>query len=193
MSSDPKSPGDKPKSNWNEFVKGDEKQLGLSKDVLRKLRQMNPNLQDGSSTEDFLKNVRATVKSEPKPAAAASKPAAQTLVSAPNKPVTPAPAKALPKDLLDALFAQKQSLDEKSQALESELKRLQEEQKALQEEQKALRSQVCEAFIADCLAIDPGLTSPKSQYVLSQEKAFLDSIGFSVARLVEQQRKAKGG
>jgi hypothetical protein len=156
--------------SWNDLAAGDEERLGVSKDVLRKLMQMNPNLRGGKSTEDLMRQVKTTMKDSGKPGAPAGG-AAQKTGTAKG-------------DILDSVLAAKTEFEAASKRYEVEMKRLQEEKTATQ--QKLLLK-----LIDECLATDPGLTSPKSQYVLQQEKAFLDKLGFSMQKLVDRQKQLK--
>jgi len=173
---DPKKP------DWNQFLEGDEKKLGLSKDVVRKLREMNPALKDGSSTEDFLKNVRSQVKSGPGAPALARAPGAASPVGVRTGPQAPIAAPA--GDLLTAIAAIKAAHEQENFKIEEEIKKLQ----ALQ---AGSRGSTLDKLIDAILDIDPGLTSPKSNYVLTQEKKFMDSVGFSMERLVDRQKTRK--
>ncbi len=176
--SDGKKPDDEGIS-WNDLAAEDEQRLGVSKDVLRKLMQMNPNLRGGKTTEDLMRQVKSTMKdSGAKPATAAA-----------NKPQAPSSAiggKAAGGggDILNAVTAARGDFDKETKRFDAELKRLQDERAAFQ--QKLLLR-----LIDECLAVDPGLTSPKSQYVLQQEKAFLDRLGFSMQKLVERQKSKR--
>ncbi len=87
-------------------------------------------------------------------------------------------------DILNAVTAARGDFDKETKRFDAELKRLQDERAAFQ--QKLLLR-----LIDECLAVDPGLTSPKSQYVLQQEKAFLDRLGFSMQKLVERQKSKR--
>ncbi len=159
--------------SWNDLAEGDEQRLGVSKDVLRKLMQMNPNLRGGKSTEDLMRQVKTTMKEAPKEA---PKPAA-----APPPKSAVAPSGGDKGDMLEAVLKSKHDFDAHNKRFEAELKRIQDERAAYH--QKAL-NQLLDA----CLVIDPGLTSPKTQYVLQQEKAFLDKLGFSMQKLIERQK-----
>jgi hypothetical protein len=164
--------------DWNELASEDEERLGVSKDVLRKLMQMNPKLRGGASTEDLMRQVKTTMKgAEPTPAQSAQKPA-------PQKSPLSAQSGGQKGDVLDAVLEARTDFDAQMKRFDAELKKLQDERVAYQ--QKLLLK-----LIDECLAIDPGLTSPKSQYVLQQEKAFLDKLGFSMARLIERQKQKK--
>lgn len=168
------------KPDWNQFLEGDEKKLGLSKDVVRKLREMNPALKDGSSTEDFLKNVRSQVKSGPTSPAVARAPGAASPVGVKTGPLTPHAAPTA-GDLLTAVAALKLAHDQENLKLDEEMKRL-------VAQQRANKDTTCAKLLDAVLDIDPGLTSPKSNFVLAQEKKFLDGVGFSMEKLVERQR-----
>ncbi len=159
--------------DWNDLAAEDEQRLGVSKDVLRKLMQMNPNLRGGKTTEDLMRQVKSTINTSPPPAKQGVSPAAKSSVSAPAK-----------GDVLDAVLAARADFEQHMKRFEAEQKRLLDERSAYQ--QKALLK-----LIDECLAVDPGLTSPKSQYVLQQEKAFLDKLGFSMQKLVERQKSRK--
>jgi len=168
---------DSKKPDWNQFLEGDEKKLGLSKDVVRKLREMNPALKDGSSTEDFLKNVRSQVKSGPSSSVARAPGAASPV----GVKTGPGAAAVAPGDLLTAVSALKLAHDQQNLKLDEEMKKL-------VAQQRSNRDLTCERLLDAVLDIDPGLTSPKSNFVLSQEKKFLDSVGFSMEKLVERQK-----
>ena len=65
---------DDKKGGWSKFVEGDEDDLGMSKDMLRKLMAVNPSLRDNRNTDDVLKSVKEQMKSgKPAPAKAAEK------------------------------------------------------------------------------------------------------------------------
>lgn len=162
--------------SWNELAAEDEQRLGVSKDVLRKLMQMNPNLRGGKTTEDLMRQVKSTMKDAPKPVAVQSNTAQK-----PGSAISPGAARS---DILDSVINAKAEFDKEMKRVDAEVKRLTEERVAFQ--QKALMK-----LIDECLAIDPGLTSPKSQYVLQQEKAFLDKLGFSMQKLIERQKQRK--
>lgn len=173
---DPKKP------DWNQFLEGDEKKLGLSKDVVRKLREMNPALKDGSSTEDFLKNVRSQVKMPAGAAPVTRAPGAASPVGIKTGP--PVAAAAHVGDLLTAVATIKTAHEHETAKLDDEIKKL-------QGMQANMRGSTLDKLIDAILDIDPGLTSPKSNYVLGQEKKFMDSVGFSMERLVERQKTRK--
>ena len=163
-------------ATWNELAEGDEQRLGVSKDVLRKLMQINPDLRGGQSTEDLMKQVKTQLKTAPQATAGQQQKEA---------PVATPLAKTQPQgDVYDLVIGAKTEFDREMQRLEFEIKRL-------QEERSAFGSRLCLKLIDQCLSTDPGLTSPKSQFVLQQEKAFLDKLGFSMAKLVERQKSLK--
>ncbi len=161
-------------TDWNEIAAEDEQRLGVSKDVLRKLMQMNPNLRGDRTTDDLLQQVKNM-----KPQTAAPRPVNPS--SAATAAQTPPAGNG---DVLDVVLEARAQLDRETKRIEAELKRLQDERAAFQ--QKLLGK-----LIDRCLAIDPGLTSPKSQYVLQAEKAFLDKLGFSMQKLVDRQKQLK--
>lgn len=165
--------------SWNELAAEDEQRLGVSKDVLRKLMQMNPNLRGGKTTEDLMRQVKSTMNETQKPATLS--PAQK---QPPPKSAIAGNQQKAGGDILDAVSHAKTDFDKEMKRFDAELKKLQEDRAAYQ--QKALLK-----LIDDCLAVDPGLTSPKSQYVLQQEKAFLDKIGFSMQKLVDRQKTKK--
>jgi hypothetical protein len=160
--------------SWNDLVEGDEQRLGVSKDVLRKLMQMNPNLRGGKSTEDLMRQVKSQMKEGPKAADARGE-------SAKSAITTPSSDKG---DVLDAVMRTKSEYDTQMKRFDAELKRI-------QDERTVFLQQALTKLIDQCLAVDPGLTSPKSQYVLQQEKPFLDKLGFSMQKLVERQKKTR--
>ncbi|MCC6808717.1 MAG: hypothetical protein IT381_14930 [Deltaproteobacteria bacterium] len=168
--------------DWNNLAAEDEQRLGVSKDVLRKLMQMNPNLRGGRSTEDLMRQVKTTMKDAP-----SQKPASVGVAS--GKPPPPKSAVQSPQqkgggDILDAVVAARADF-------EHQMKRFDAEQKRIQDERAAYQQKTLLKLIDECLAVDPGLTSPKSQYVLQQEKAFLDKLGFSMQKLVERQKQRR--
>jgi len=158
--------------SWNDLAEGDDQRLGVSKDVLRKLMQMNPNLRGGKSTEDLMRQVKSQINDGPKSVDGTARPTGGSAVSAPKG------------DVLDAVIATKADFD-------TQMKRFDAEQKRIQEERAAYQQKALLALIDNCLAVDPGLTSPKTQYVLQQEKPFLDKLGFSMQKLIERQQKKR--
>jgi hypothetical protein len=89
---------------------------------------------------------------------------------------------AAPRSLTDVVRDLKASLDEQRKAIAVE-------RAALDKRDRELRPVVCEQLIDAVLAIDPNMTSPKTAYLLQQERAFLDAIGFSTQRLVERESR----
>jgi hypothetical protein len=171
------------KKSWNELAEDDDKQLGVSKDVLRKLMQMNPTLRGGQSTEDLMKSVKSTLgqSGSAGQTAAAPKavaPAPKTVTAAPK---TTASAPKAVADVLDVVTNARAEFERETQRFEAELKKL-------KTERDALVSRLCLGVIDQCLAIDPNLLSPKTQLVLKDEKAFLDKIGFTVQKMIERQK-----
>jgi hypothetical protein len=115
----------------------------------------------------------------------------------PAKQGAPAPAaKTDPVTLMQAIAAAKSRISDEQKrisAAQAELsaqrKELDDKLKALEQEQRALATTVCDAFIDQLQAIDPNMTSPKTNVVLKSEAVFLKSIGFSLDRVVERERK----
>ncbi|MCC6806642.1 MAG: hypothetical protein IT381_04405 [Deltaproteobacteria bacterium] len=138
---------------------------GVSKEILRKARQVNPQLaSQGSTTELFTKMKDAQAQGPVDKKAAAAGPA--------------------PTADFDAIFeGAKTSYKENRQRIEGEIARLQKEH--------AQVPQVTLETIMDALiAIDPNMTSPQTQEILKSEAAFLTLIGFSVRKVMDR-KKAK--
>lgn len=57
-------------SKWSEIAKGDEERLGVSRDMLKRLLEVNPSLKNGKNTEDVLKDVKGALKPAQKTAPA---------------------------------------------------------------------------------------------------------------------------
>ena len=175
--------------SWNDFAEGDEERLGISKDVLRKLMQMNPALRGGRSTEDLLRHVKAQMKEgAPRDATGGKAPAQRGGPGATMTGGAPAQRGSAATggtpvrlgDISAAVTAAKLDFEAQQKRLDAELKRIENERAAFQ--QRALA-----ALLDACLEIDPALASPQSQRILQQEKAFLDKLGFSAAKLAERR------
>lgn len=90
------------------------------------------------------------------------------------------------RSLTDVVRDLKASLDEQRKAIATE-------RAALDRKERELRPAICAKMIDALLAIDPNMTSPKTAYLLSQERAFLDAVGFSTQRLVERESQPGAG
>jgi hypothetical protein len=145
-----------------------------TEEMVRKLMQMNPHLRgDGQSTKDVMSVLS---KSQSMGAGqATAKPAPVTPTAAPNLSVELA-------RLREAYQVALHDFDKD----EAALKTLAQD---LEKQKKALGGKACEQVIVALLKLDPNLTQRKHQVMLEKEKAFLDSIGFTPAKLIAAERE----
>ncbi|MCC6808486.1 MAG: hypothetical protein IT381_13760 [Deltaproteobacteria bacterium] len=149
--------GTKPKSDETNEARA--AAIGVDLETMRKLLAVNPALRGaGDSTQDVLQRVRGKASATESKAAAA--PPAQDF------------------------FLATQALE---QRFRGERKRLQQAKLALEAEERALIPATLAAFYDSLLAVDPNLTSPKTQYTLKKMQAFLHELGFSMDGLVAHQ------
>ena len=145
-------------------------QIGANKEMLRKAMALNPALRaEGIDSTMLLDRLQAAKSGKPLPTAA--------------KPAAGAPA-APGRTLTDVVRELKAELDAKSRAIAAE-------RAALDQREKALRPELCTRFIDAVLAVDPNMTSPKTAYLVTHEKAFLDAVGFTPQKLVERESRKK--
>ncbi|MCC6811383.1 MAG: hypothetical protein IT381_28395 [Deltaproteobacteria bacterium] len=139
--------------------------LGMSKDLLRKARAVNPDLAAQGSTTELFDKVQ-TAKSSP---AAAKKPAA---------------AARAPGDFFSTFYDQKERY-------ETTRARLLEEKARVDRELAALAPDTCHAIVELVLASDPSIANPQTQEILQREQAFLAQVGFSHRKVVDRRLQKK--
>jgi hypothetical protein len=147
---------DQKKPSWNDALADDQTDLGMSKNMLRALAQMNPNLKGDKNTEELMSAVQRTLK-QPR----AEAPAAGAKLS--------------------------ETLTQQKNAYAREMKACDEEQAKLDERRARLRTQVLGRVLDKCVQVD--LEQPEAKQALTVEKAFLEAIGFSAAKLSERKKK----
>ena len=138
--------------------------LGANRELVRKVMALNPSLRETSDSSAALDRLQLAKYMAAKTTQAAAGPEA--------------------RNLTETVSALKTELDGKAKAIASE-------RAALDQRERELRPDVCGRFIDALLKIDPNLTSPKTEYILRQEKSFLDGIGFSMQKLVECEARKR--
>lgn len=155
---------------WDDaFGEAEAPKIGANRELLRKALALNPGLRDQgmSSTKALDELVAATV--------------GKSTAKAGGK--QPAPASG-PRTLTETVRDLKRELEEAKKAIAQE-------RAALDQRERALKPAICERFIDAVLAIDPNMTSPKTAFLLNQEKVFLDGVGFNTQKLVERESRKK--
>ncbi len=139
--------------------------IGVDVETMRKLLAVNPNLRgEGDSTQDVLRRMRGSAAS---PSEKETKKASEHAPS-------------------EDIFLAAQALEQRYRA---ERQRLAAAKRAIEEEDRTLSARMLDTFYDDLLAIDPNLTSPKTQYTLKKMKPFLDELGFSMDGLIARQTR----
>ena len=163
MSTQKPPPGTEPKQDGPTTGSANE-------EMVRKLLQMNPHLRgDGQSTKDVMTVLAQAKGPEQKKA---------------PPPVNTGVLIALGQEVAKL----KERLAREHSEVEREARELQQRKQTLETQRKMLPAQACAQVIAALLRIDPNLTQRRPQVLLEQQKAFLDSIGFSVAKLNAAER-----
>ena len=148
--------------------------VGASKDVLRKARQLNPALAaQGSTTELFskIKGTEQAASASANPSAGAASAGGGSLLRG-------------SQDFATAFYdGQKKFKDEK--------KRIQDEIVKLQKQLQELGPRALDKLIDLIIDIDPNMMSPQTQEILKTETAHLNEIGFSVRRVIDRKMKKK--
>lgn len=143
-------------------------QVGASKEMLRKALALNPAMRKlVPDSTVLLERIESAKRGKPMPTEAAA--------------IVPS-ASAAPNNLTDVLRLLRSDLDEQKKAIAAE-------RALLDQREKALLPALCDRMIDAVLAIDPNMTSPKTAFILKQEKPFLDAIGFSTQKLVERESR----
>lgn len=160
-------------------------------------------LDDGAPTaKDSPDHIKKLLKMNPamKPVGMDTNQAAENLLGAMQqakqfKAAQQAPQNASLVQLLDNVrtwMKQEQTqLNQTEKDLQAEIAGLQKKLGENAKRKTELQSAACERFMDAMLAVDPNMTSPKTNVVLQSEKSFLDQIGFSPQKLMEHERKKK--
>ncbi|MCC6806351.1 MAG: hypothetical protein IT381_02915 [Deltaproteobacteria bacterium] len=144
--------------------------IGANKELLRKAMALNPALRNGAVDSTVLLDQLQQAKS------------GQAVKGAPGQKGQAVPNDA--RSLTEVVRELKQELEEKKKAIAAE-------RAALDQRERELRPALCDRFIDAVLDIDPNMTSPKTAYLLKQEKPFLDNVGFNTQKLVERESKKR--
>ncbi len=153
--------------DW-ELALREKAQPGLSPELARKLLSMNPALRDrGADTASLVAEAQKARSGIRPPSAGNAQPA-------PNQDAA--------TDGLAAVDALKQAFTDTNKQLDLE-------QKRIQEERSSNISRTLDAFHQWLRDNDPQLRSPFTQQLLSDEKRFLDALGFSVKAYMDWLRK----
>lgn len=144
---------------------------GMTKSVIQRARALNPQLAaQGSTTELFNK---MTDKEPPaKPAAA------QAQAQRPAAAVNEGP------DILGGFTQLQKEHDKQRQKLDEAIAKL-------QAERNALPNKTFDSLVKLIEAADPNMTSPQTKELLRTEAKFLESIGFSIRKVIERRRQGK--
>ncbi|MCC6808761.1 MAG: hypothetical protein IT381_15150 [Deltaproteobacteria bacterium] len=150
------------KNDWRSKL-GEKKPRGVSPDVARKILDLNPKLREEGKDTAWMVGQSASAQQGNKAALA------------------PSPS-ASPPDSQKAFAAQQAALDKDDARIDTEIKRL-------QEEKAANKRRTLDELIAWLFENDPELRSPMTQQTMSETKAFLDRIGFSMKVYSDAKKK----
>ncbi len=190
---------DRKKSEDALLAELDDEPLPGTPEHMRKLVKMNPRLRpEGLDTNQAADQLRDAME-QAKQFAAAQRAGKATTAAPSALGVTgvaapPQSGQSLVQ-VLDAVRAwlknEQQQVEQHEKQAQAELQAAQKKLSELAARKTQLKGAACDRFIDAMLAIDPNMTSPKTNVVLQSEKAFLDQIGFSPQRLLERERRKK--
>ncbi len=171
----------------------DERPRGGSKEMAKKLVKMNPRMKpEGLNTAQAADKLLEAMEQAKHNVAGRAQSSAGP--APPGAGAAPAPVETA--TLTQAIALAKRRLDEGKLAIAAERKSIAEAREALDRQARALDAraahlpeQICDAFIDQLHAIDPNMTSPKTNVVLKSEAAFLSAIHFSIERAVAREGK----
>ncbi len=181
---DPKAPKDAASAadDWDDMLEGDQKTQGLSPDMARTLLSMNPKLREEGKNTAWV--VRQAQQAQQGGGKGAKPQAAQPAGSSTSAPKGGA-------DVFGALDQLQKGFELEAQRIDVEKQKLEEQKKKLEQAQAQLKSKMLQEFTQWLLGKDPELLSPLTQQALSERKAFLDRIGFSVKYFADAKRQFK--
>jgi hypothetical protein len=177
-----KDPDPKKDEDWDDMLAPAQQTPGLSPDMARALLSMNPKMrEEGKNTAWVVREAQSAQKQAKQGA----------------KPQTPSavvPASLMPKagtDVTGALQQLKKGFQSETERIEVEKKKLDEEKKKLEQQQAQLKAKLLAELTQWLIAKDPELLSPLTQQALSDNKTFLDGIGFSMKYFIEAKKRTK--
>lgn len=156
------------KKSWNTIAKGDDERLGVSRDMLKRLLEVNPNLRGEKNTEDVLKDVKGALKSAAKPTPAPAKSPAQHSVVFGGGGTD---------DTANAIVARvgelREELAERHAAIDAEIKKLQ--------DKRAAETTRVREILVSLRQLEPAaFESATVKKALAAAAAWLLAIGFKV-------------
>lgn len=171
------SPTAAPEQDWDDLL-GEAKSSGISPDMARALLQMNPAMRDKGVNTAWVVNQSQDAQHAGKTGA---------------KPATAKPATAKP-----ATATASPSSGDVYQLIETHEKRMAEDEtrfdleiKKLNEAKQQNRARILAELMTALAAKDPELLSPFTQQALSDKKAALEKLGFSVKGFAEHRRNSR--
>lgn len=141
--------------------------VGASKDVLRKARQLNPALAAQGSTTELFSKIKE----------------GQATSAAPATGATGGVLRAT-QDFATAFFEGKQKFQDDKKRIQAEIVKL-------QKQQQELAPRALDRLIDIIISIDPNMMSPQTQEILKTETTHLNEIGFSIRRVIDRKMKKK--
>ena len=150
---------------WGDAIDDASAPSNVTKDVMRKARQLNPALAaQGSTTELFSKIKGGSPASAP-----AGGPTGGMLGK---------------QDFAAGFYAMQERYKEDRKRIQAEIAKL---QKALAD----TAPKTLEKLIELVIDVDPNMTSPQTQEIFKSEIAFLNEVGFSVRKVIDRKMKKK--
>lgn len=140
---------------------------GVSKDVLRKARQLNPQLAAQGSTTELFSKMKGAQPGAPADSAAR----VQGGVIAKT-------------DFAGAFYLAQTKYKE-------DRKRVQDEIAKLQKQLAETAPKTLERIVDLVIEVDPNMTSPQTQEILKTETPFLNEIGFTVRKVIDKKMKRR--
>lgn len=153
-------------ASWGSAVSKDQPAVGVSSEMVKKAMALNPKLRQTMKTQDIVKQI-----------ANAGQGAAARAAG------TPAPA-AIPTDVMTEIIGARDDY-------KNELTRITAEEQRLAADRKAAKEKNLDRVLTAVVTIDPNMVSPRTLYVIEQEKQFLKDVGFDIGKVVERQSKPK--
>ncbi len=144
--------------------------VGVSKDVLRKARALNPSLAAQGSTTEIFQQMKSA-KGSAAPSASQVK---TTIGSGVIQRV----------DFAAAFYQLQQKYKE-------DRKKVQEEISKLQKQLAEFGPKTLEKLVDLVIEVDPNLTSPQTHEILKSEAPFLNEVGFAVRKVIDKKMKKK--